>query len=44
MSENTVAEDAPEKEVPESEEAEDAAISTEGLSEEDADFLRQTDG
>ena len=27
MSENTVAEDAPEKEVPESEEAEDAAIS-----------------
>lgn len=39
MSENTVAEDAPEKEVPESEEAEDAAISTEGLSEEDADFF-----
>lgn len=39
MSENTVAEDAQEKEVPESEEAEDAAISTEGLSEEDADFF-----
>ena len=39
MSENTVAEDAPEKEVPESEEAEDASISTEGLSEEDADFF-----
>lgn len=39
MSENTAAEGAPEKEVPESEEAEDAAISTEGLSEEDADFF-----
>ena len=39
MSEDTATENAPEKKVPESEESEDAAISTEGLSEEDADFF-----